>query len=181
MHTLIGHLNWIYGLAYLPNGNLVSCSYDASIKVWDLARGECIQTLASQASDCLLILRNGQLASSAEDTITFWDMESGECVNTLQGHSSYVCRLEQLESGELVSCSNDSTIKIWNLTQNICVQTLVGHTDWVTSIRLNSQNNTLMSCSCDGTVKIWDLKTGDCVNTIIVTNNDVEMQDFIFI
>ena len=45
LQTLNGHSGGIYCLVYLPNGNLASCSNDATIKVWDLVRGECIQTL----------------------------------------------------------------------------------------------------------------------------------------
>ena len=41
LQTLNAHSGWIRGLVFLPNGNLVSCSYDKAIKVWDLDRGEC--------------------------------------------------------------------------------------------------------------------------------------------
>ena len=102
---------------------------------------------------------------------------------TLQGHSNYVWRVEQLESGDLVSCSNDSTIKVWNLAEGTCIRTLVGHNGSVRSIRsirLNSQNNALVSCSWDGTIKTWDSKTGECVNTINV-KNDARLHDLILI
>ena len=102
------------------------------------------------------------------------------CIKTLQGHSNWVLQLEQLESGELVSCSADKTIKLWNLIEGTCIRTLVGHTDFVRSIKVNSQNNILMSCSDDGTIKTWDTKTGECVNTILVRNG-AKLCDIIFI
>ena len=108
-------------------------------------------------------------------------MESGECVKTLQGHLSLVCRLDQLESDELVSCSLDCAIKIWNLTKGICIQTLLGHSSNVTSIRVNGQNNTLASVSYDGTIKIWNLKTCECVETIEVTYSEDELKNLILI
>ena len=79
-------------------------------------------------------------------------------------------RLQQLESGELISCSDDQTIKIWDLTESSCANTLGGHSGVVRSIRVNSQNNNLVSCSSDGTIKTWDSKTGECINTVTDMN-----------
>ena len=89
---------------------------------------------------------------------------------TLREHSDWVWRLQQFESGELVSCSGDRTIKIWDLTEGCCTKTLVGHSGVVSSIRINRLNNTLASCSQDGTIKTWDPKTGECINTITDLN-----------
>ena len=191
LKTLYGHSHWIRGIVYLPNGNLVSCSDDRSVKVWDLARKTCIKTIRAGVLDamyCIVLLRNGQLASGSRcKTIKIWNMENGECVKTLLGHSNTVWRLEQLDSGELVSCSSDRAIKIWNLEEGTCIRTLKGHTSSVTSIRVNSQNNTLVSCSEHGAIKIWNMKTDhtdhidECVNTIDVNNECTTLVDFIFI
>ena len=109
-----------------------------------------------------------------------WNTETGECFKTLRGHSDAVSRLQQLESGELVSCSYDCTIKIWNITEGTCIRTLVGHTSSITSIRENRQSNTLASCSSGYLIKIWNLKTGDCINTIDVKNEGPGLEDFNF-
>ena len=97
-------------------------------------------------------------------------MDSGLCVKTLEGHSSCVWRFQELESGELISCSHDHSIKIWDLKKGSCLKTLIGHTKFVTSIRIIRQNSTLLSCSEDGTIKTWNLGTGKCVNTITASN-----------
>ena len=184
LQTLLNaHLSSIRGLASLPNGNLVSCSDDKTIKVWDLNRGACIKTLTGHLDVvfCILLLKNGQLASGSQDrTIKIWNMAIGECVKTFEGHTDIIWRLQQLESGELVSCSWDYSIKIWNLTESVCVRTLVSHTSYVTSIRVNSQNNTLVSCSSDGTIKAWDLETGECANNVIF-KKDAQLRDLILI
>ena len=70
-----------------------------------------------------------------------------------------------LESGELISCSDDSTIKMWDLGKSKCVRTLTGHTKLVRAIKM-SPSGALVSGSEDGTIKTWDLETGQCVNTI---------------
>ena len=177
--------NWNCRLVYLPNGNLISCTQDKTIKVWDLTGGECMKKLKGHSDWvlCLLLLINGQLASGSEDnTIKIWDMESGECVKTLQGHSNGVWRLQQLESGKLVSCSRDNTINIWDLTKGSFSKFLVDRSEAIKSIRVNNKNNTLVSCSDKKTIKTWDLKTGACINTITVQNYDYgQLMDLIFI
>ncbi|KAG0221062.1 protein with putative role during mitosis [Mortierella sp. GBA43] len=46
IHTLIGHDNWVRGLAFHPSGKfLLSASDDKSIKIWDLKSGRCMKTL----------------------------------------------------------------------------------------------------------------------------------------
>ena len=124
LQTLNGHSGWIRGLVYLPNRNLVSSSSDnaKTIKVWDLGIGKCKKTITCHILGvfCVVLLRNGQLASGSDDrTIKMLTMESGKYVKTRQGHSDLICRLEQLESGELVSCSLD--INIWNLLEGTCI------------------------------------------------------------
>ena len=73
----------MYKVIKLSNGNLASCSYDKSIKIW---KGEkpysCIATLASDNKntniDSILELNNGKLISNScsDDTVTFWDLKN---------------------------------------------------------------------------------------------------------
>ena len=34
MYSLSGHTSFIYGLSILPNGDIVSCGEDRSVRVW---------------------------------------------------------------------------------------------------------------------------------------------------
>jgi WD40 repeat protein len=46
LKTLMGHTNWIWSVAFSPDGRLVaSGSADATIKLWDVQAGECLKTL----------------------------------------------------------------------------------------------------------------------------------------
>ena len=125
LQTLNGHLDSIDGLVCLPNGNLVSCSYDKTLNVWDLNSGECLQTLTGHSHYvlCLVLLNNGHVASGSRDNmIKIWNIEIGECIKTLHGHSLWVWRLEVNVNGELLSCSEDGTIKVWDLNkEGLCI------------------------------------------------------------
>jgi WD40 repeat protein len=46
IRALEGHTNHIYGIAFHPDGKYaISVSYDQSLKLWDLASGQCVLTL----------------------------------------------------------------------------------------------------------------------------------------
>ena len=42
--TLNGHTSYVYSVAILPNGNIVSGSYDKTIKIWNSETGAEIRT-----------------------------------------------------------------------------------------------------------------------------------------
>ena len=185
LQTLKGHTFRIGGIICLPNGNLVSCSADKTIKVWDLDRGECIQTLKGHTNGvrCIVLLRNGYVASSSSDqAIMVWDLEKGKCIKDFRGDSGLYCQLQVLESGELISSKN-KTIQIWNVMEDICIRilSLVGHTASVSSIIVNSQNNTLISCGSDGTIITWNPRTGECLNQSVVIRNQCCLLDLILL
>lgn len=44
--ALNGHSNWVYGVAFHPSGKYaITASYDLSVKIWDIATGDCVLTL----------------------------------------------------------------------------------------------------------------------------------------
>src|SRR2546430_2103949 len=62
--TLTGHDEWVMSVTELQNSQLASCSYDNTIKIWDLQSGKCHQTLNQHQdlSYALLQLPSGLLA-----------------------------------------------------------------------------------------------------------------------
>lgn len=67
--TLEGHTAYIYDLAILPNGDIVSSSEDRTVRVW--RDGQCIQTITHPAISIWTVeaCENGDIASGASDNI----------------------------------------------------------------------------------------------------------------
>ncbi len=123
--TLTGHKDCVTSLLVLPDGRLVSGSYDNTIKLWDLSKpqGErCMATLTGHEGrvHTLTLLPDGRLVSGSSDhTIKVWDLSNpgGEpCVGTLIGHASVVTCVRVMLDGRVVSSSADHTVKVWNLS-----------------------------------------------------------------
>ena len=53
LHTLSGHTNNIYALAFSPDGKtLASGSMDQTVKLWDTATGQLRETIVPQGRRC---------------------------------------------------------------------------------------------------------------------------------
>ena len=94
-----------------PDGRRVVSGSDDTLKVWDVATGECVATLEghSRAVRCgvhctfvMMCLRRRSFALPSprtggasclrreDNTLKVWDVATGECVATLEGHSKAV-------------------------------------------------------------------------------------------
>ena len=65
-------------------------SDDNTVKLWDVASGECLQTLEGHShwvSSVSFSPDGKKLASgSGDNTVKLWDVQSGQCLQTLEGH-----------------------------------------------------------------------------------------------
>ncbi|UKZ84837.1 uncharacterized protein TrAFT101_000727 [Trichoderma asperellum] len=166
LQTLEGHGSEVNCVVLLGDSKLATGSNDETIKIWDIATGTCLQTLARDSSLSLLSLKNEKLASGSRDaTVRIWDIVTGVCVQTLQGHSRPVTSIIALTENKLASGSLDNTVRIWDMAAGICIRILKGHRFPVKSITALTDDK-LASGSNDQTTKIWDIDTGVCVQTL---------------
>ncbi|GAP87709.1 putative F-box and WD-40 domain-containing protein MET30 [Rosellinia necatrix] len=161
--TFSGHANGVTCLQFDDN-MLATGSYDATIKIWDIEKGEVVRTLqghtmgirALQFDDRMLV------SGSLDGTVKIWNWRTGACINTLN-HQGGVITVH-MEGDFLASGSMDRSIKIFNFKTQQSFS-LRGHADWVNQVRLDVTSRTLLSASDDCTVKLWDLDSRTCIRT----------------
>ncbi|KAF2969573.1 hypothetical protein GQX73_g4015 [Xylaria multiplex] len=161
--TFSGHANGVTCLQFDDN-MLATGSYDATIKIWNIEKGEVVRTLqghtmgirALQFDDRMLV------SGSLDGTVKIWNWRTGVCINTLN-HQGGVITVH-MEGDFLASGSMDKSIKIFNFKTQQSFS-LRGHTDWVNQVRLDVTSRTLLSGSDDCTVKMWDLDSRTCIKT----------------
>ncbi|KAI1277645.1 quinon protein alcohol dehydrogenase-like superfamily [Xylaria sp. FL0933] len=161
--TFSGHANGVTCLQFDDN-MLATGSYDATIKIWNIEKGEVVRTLqghtmgirALQFDDRMLV------SGSLDGTVKIWNWRTGACINTLN-HQGGVITVH-MEGDFLASGSMDRSIKIFNFKTQQSFS-LRGHTDWVNHVRLDVTSRTLLSASDDCTVKMWDLDSRTCIKT----------------
>jgi len=110
------------GPSHFYRPRIISGSLDRTIKLWDLATGDCLSTLDWMSSEghtgvvrCLQT-DAWRIVSAADDkTIKVWSLDSGQRLVTLRSHTDGVTCL-QFNDFFIVSGSYDKTVKLWDFT-----------------------------------------------------------------
>uniref|UniRef100_A0A0D9WV36 Phospholipase A-2-activating protein n=1 Tax=Leersia perrieri TaxID=77586 RepID=A0A0D9WV36_9ORYZ len=164
--TLVGHSSFVGPLAWIPpsdcfpEGGLVSGGMDTLVFLWDLHKGEVVETMKGHTSQVtgLVVDNSGDIISSSMD---WW--RNGNTVEVWEAHKVAVQTVLKLSSGELFTGSSDSTIKLWK--GRTCLHTFTGHADTVRCLA-EMPGLGILSASHDGTIKMWAL-TGQAILEMI--------------
>ncbi len=172
LFTPSGHTGSVYSCAWSPDGEqLVSGSFDESLKVWDARSGQCLLTLSGHTSTvyaCAWSPDGERLVSgSGDNAVKVWRAGSVQRRVTLSGHTDRESVCAWSPDGErLVSGSFDNALKVWDARSGRCLLTLSGHGDRVNACAWSPDGERLVSGSGDNAVKVWDARSGQCLLTL---------------
>ncbi|MGK7900240.1 MAG: WD40 repeat domain-containing protein, partial [Hormoscilla sp.] len=181
-----GHGSEIVTLRVSASGSQVlSGSTDKTLKLWDIATGECQQTFVGHQDHIYSVYISQDsryaLSGSRDQTMKRWDIEAsgvfgkhpggieatGECQQTFIGHSGAVMAVCESADGRYgFSGSTDKSIKQWDIATGKCLRTLEGHQGPVRSLALSPDGSQLLSGSFDRSLKLWDIASGKCLLTM---------------
>ena len=115
IQTLNSHTNWIYCLALLDDGRLVSGSADKDIIIYNKSTFEPDITIKEHNSNVFSIikLKSGILVSCSDDkTIKLFNIKekSYDNLQTLNYHKNSIYKIMEIKNNYLASCSRDKSI-----------------------------------------------------------------------
>lgn len=113
-----GHTKEICAIAILKNGNIITSSYDATMRIWDKDSLECIKVL-----DCttvhirsIVVLNEINIATVADYyTSCIWDIESGVRVEELTDPSHRIDAIIANQDGGITGIAGDIGLRTWSI------------------------------------------------------------------
>lgn len=113
--VLSGHTGPVNSVDF-KGTTLVSGSWDATAKIWDLESGQCTATLEGHAyAVSVCISSRGEILTGSQDgMLHVWTM-AGSKLKSVQGHSNIIRSIIEIPSIGILTCSNDMKVKLWSL------------------------------------------------------------------
>ncbi|MGC9317337.1 MAG: WD40 repeat domain-containing protein [Armatimonadota bacterium] len=155
----------------LGSGMAVSGSTDETLRVWDLASGECLRTItgATLGAYAVAVSPDGsRVAAGCKDgVLREFDLADGALLRELTGHRGYVRAVAYTPRGtHLLSTAGDGTVRAWGRERAEPVLVLDEHRGGALAVGVSPDGNAALSGGRDGTVRYWDLQRGELVRTM---------------
>ncbi|KAL8057309.1 hypothetical protein ABFX02_04G176500 [Erythranthe guttata] len=175
-HTLTGHVDKVCAVdvSKVSNRNVVSAAYDRTIKVWDLQRGYCVNTILFHSNcNALCLSMDGQTICSGhvDGNLRLWNIQTGKLISEVAAHSFAVTSLSLSRNGNVIlSSGRDNLHNLFDMrTLEICA-TLRGNgsrvaSNWSRSC-MSPDDDYVAAGSAEGSVNIWSVKSAKIVSTL---------------
>ncbi|KAG0249253.1 hypothetical protein BG011_009463, partial [Mortierella polycephala] len=180
--TLSGHTDAVSSVAFSLTGHqIVSGSWDKTVRLWDAQTGEHVSTLSGHTGKVLCVAYSPtgrQIVSGGEDkTVRLWDAKTGNLATVLSGHTDEVRSVAYSPTGKhIVSSSGgifyfpsedvDETVRLWDAQSGELCSTLSGHTSTAFSVTYSPSGHQISTGSNDDTVELWDVQTGELASSL---------------
>ena len=168
-HTLTGHKDKVHSVSFASSDSkrCVSGGQDRTIRIWDLVKGYCIQTIAC-GSTCfgVAMSQNGSFIYSGhfDGSVRVWDYRTGSLEKQLsQIHTAQISSLviSPVSDRYLVTAGKDNTVTVVDLVNFETAQVLEAPGLRMPTTPCISPDDATVCCGgSNGTVFLWSTRTG---------------------
>ena len=171
IHKLIGHTEPVEDLAMSPEGELLSVSGDATVKIWNIEVGAKIRDFQAHSNWIYSIdmSHNGKqfVTGGADSTIKVWDYKSLKPIYSSVAHRNFVFDAKfSYDDSKIISIGSDNNIKVWDSQAGCLLERNKAHFDWPKTLAV-SRNDVVATGGYDKFVRVWQMPKSyglDCVS-----------------
>ena len=173
--SLGGHTAVVASVALTGDAKtLASGSYDATIKLWDLAPGKETATLRGHTAGVYSVAftPDGKTLASGshDDTARLWDVAAGREISAFK-HGYHVKRVAFTPDGKTLISAGEGPIKLWDVATAKERATLdlvleKANANLVQCLAVSADGKLLCTGHGDGNLMLWDLAMGKKQSTI---------------
>jgi RNA polymerase sigma factor (sigma-70 family) len=175
VHCLVGHTAAVERVAFSPDGRLLlSCSLDATIRLWDVASGQKIRRFLGHADrvDCVSFHPDGKtfLSASWDGTIRLWDVATGKEIRRIrfQGEPGvHVSGVWWFPDGRhcLALATDHHSLQIYDVQTGRLLKDFGRHPGHIYAAALAPTGRYVVEGSYDASapVRVWDVASGKLV------------------
>lgn len=175
-HTLTGHQDKVCAVDAnrVSSRHIVSSGYDHTIRVWDLQKGYCVNTILS-GSNCntLCYSMDGAIIYSGhvDGSFRLWDTRSCQLISEVAAHTQGVTSVCLSQGGNIVlSSGRDNLHNLFDVRSLEVRGTLRANgsrvaSNWSRSC-ISPDDSYVAAGSADGSVYIWSVSKVDTLSTL---------------
>lgn len=175
-HTLTGHTDKVVAVdvSKVSSRQVVSAAYDRTIKVWDLFKGYCTNTLIFHSNcNALCFSMDGQTICSGhvDGNLRLWDIQTGKLLSEVAAHSMAITSISPSRNGNMILTSGrDNLHNLFDIRSLEVCGTLKASgnrmaSNWSRSC-ISPDDNYVAAGSADGSVYIWSVSQSSIVSTL---------------
>ena len=176
-HTLTGHKDKVVAVdvSRSSSRHVVSSGYDRTIKLWDLNKGYCVNTMMHPSNcNALSFTQDGQTVCSGhvDGHLRFWDLRAPKPQTETHAHSLAVTSISLSRNGNTILTSGRDNVHNLFDTRTFEVWRALGGSEnrvasnWSRSC-ISADDNYVAAGSVDGSVHVWSTsKDGNLVSTL---------------
>ena len=164
---LIGHTSLVTTIEAVGDGLMASGSKDATVRLWDIVRGDCLRVLENHRGTgtikALAWLGGRHLASASDRLLCVWDLQNGNCLRSLPSNKSMfsLAKVGSSDNDLLAVGVDDGLIYLSHFLTGEHIRTLQGHEQPVSGLAACATTH-MASASRDLSIRVWDVQTGEC-------------------
>lgn len=174
---LRGHTDAVYAVAYSPNGKqIITGSFDKSVRVWDSTTGKLIKTLSGPAGHQNLVLTvamspDGRFIASggSDNSLRLWDVPGGPPQRVLPLGSPGNNIALSPDGNRIAGACADGTVKVINNADGKTLLVLKGGGSPILEVAFSPNNQHILALGADRVLRSWNASNGQPLAAIGVS------------